>query len=258
MPAPKDPVAYALWKQRMSESRKGDKNGNYGKRMSEENKKRLSEAMIGRFAGDKNPMYGIHLEGYWKGKHIPEETRRKISLSRTGKYTGSDNHNFGKQIVPKGSTRSEQEKLKISNGLSGVPKSELHKQHLREVKLATSPTGKDSPNWKGGITKLNLHIRVLPRYKNICSDLMKEVNYTDAFTGIHGGVLACHHIIPQNVIIRMYNIKTIDDARDCPLLFDKHNLIVMLASAHDKFHNLYGDDKNIYELTPDQIKELYL
>ena len=24
-----------------------------------------------------------------------------------------------------------------------------------------------------------------------------------------------------------------------------------------RFHNLYGDDKNIYELTPEQIKELY-
>jgi len=56
----------------------------------------------------------------------------------------------------------------------------------------------------------------------------------------------------------MYNIKTIDDARKCPLLFDKHNLIVMLSSAHDKFHNIYGDNKNIYELTQDQIKELYL
>jgi hypothetical protein len=255
MPAPKDPIAYALWKQRMSESRKGEKNGNYGKHMSEENKRYLSEVMTGKMVGEKNPMFGVHLNGYWKGKNLPEETKKKISEKKLGKPSW----NKGLPSTwTKGIPRSDEVKAKISQSNKGKPKSEEHKQHLRKIKLETEPTGKYSWNWKGGITKLNLHIRTLPRYKNICTDLMKEVDYTDKFTGKRGGVLACHHIIPQNVIIRMYNVKTIYDARNCPLLFDKHNLIVMLSSAHDKFHNIYGDDKNIYELTSEQIKELYL
>jgi len=257
MPAPKDPVAYALWKQRMSDARKGEKNGFFGKHHTEETRKRISEEMTGKMGGDKNPMYGIHLKGEqcgFYGKHHTEETKQKFREDHLGKPAW----NKGKPAPWAAKPMPEEIKAKISISNQGKPKSESCKQKLREVKLMTTPTGKDSWNWKGGITKLNIHIRQLPRYKNICTDLMKEVDYTDFFTGIRGGILACHHIVPQNVIIRMYNVKTIDDARNCPLLFDKHNLIVMLASAHDKFHNLYGDDKNIYELTPEQIKELYL
>ena len=243
----------------MSKARCGEKNPNYGKHLSEEQKSKISKTRIlrGVAVGENNPMYGISLPSYWKGKHLPEETKKKISESRI--KMGIQAWNKGLPCTwLKGIPIPEEQKEKISKGNKGKKKSEEHKQKLREIKLETTPTGKDSCNWKGGTTPLNLHIRVLPRYKNACAALMEEVDYTDAFTGVRGGVLACHHIIPQNVIIQMYNIKTIDDARKCPLLFDKHNLIVMLSSAHDKFHNIYGDNKNIYELTQDQIKELYL
>jgi hypothetical protein len=260
MPAPKDPVAYALWKQRMSEARKGDKNYNYGKHLSEEQKSKISKTRIERgvAVGEKNPMHDVHLSGELNhnfGKCLPIETRHKISEAMTGRQAW----NKGLPSTwTKGIPLSEETKAKISKSHKGIPHSESRKQKLREVKLETTPTGENSWNWKGGLTDVNHHIRTLPRYKNACVALMKEVDYTDKFTGVRGGVLACHHIIPQNVIIQMYNIKTIDDARKCPLLFDKHNLIVMLSSAHDKFHNIYGDNKNIYELTQDQIKELYL
>jgi hypothetical protein len=56
----------------------------------------------------------------------------------------------------------------------------------------------------------------------------------------------------------MNNATAIEQALECPLIWDVNNGIAILKYAHDKFHNLYGDDKNIYELTPDQIKELYL
>ncbi len=59
------------------------------------------------------------------------------------------------------------------------------------------------------------------------------------------------------MIIKIYNLKDFDDVFACNLLWDPNNGIVMEMKAHDKFHNLYGDDKNIYELTPDQIAELY-
>jgi hypothetical protein len=260
MPAPKDPVAYTLWKQRMSEARTGDKNANFGKSMSEDQKQKISKTRIDRGVakGENNPMHGVHLIGEkngFYGRHHTEKTKQILREGRVGKPAW----NKGLPSTwTKGIPISDEVKAKISKTCTGRPKSEEYKQRIRKIKLETTPTGKDSWNWKGGITKLNIHIRQLPRYKNICTDLMKEVDYVDAFTGIRGGILSCHHIIPQNVILRMYNIKTIDEARECTLLFDKHNLIVMLKSAHDKFHNIYGDDKNIYELTPEQIKELYL
>lgn len=257
MPAPKDPVKRDLWIKRMSEARTGEKNPNYGKPVSDDRKKKQSKAMKGKLAGEKNPMFGVHLSGEqnpFYGKQHSEESKEKIR----NKKLGHTSWNKGVSSTwTKGIPRTETTREKISKGNTGKPKSDEHKEKLRIVKLETTPTGENSVHWKGGITKLNLHIRTLPRYKKACSDLMNEVDYTDHFTGKRGGVLACHHIIPQNLLIKIYNIKTIDDARRCDLLFDKHNLIVMLSSAHAKFHDLYGDDKNIYELTQEQLAELY-
>lgn len=56
-------------KKKLSEAHKGKKNPNYGKHHSEETRKKLSEAKI----GEKNPNYG---------KHLSEETRKKISEAR--------------------------------------------------------------------------------------------------------------------------------------------------------------------------------
>ena len=256
MPAPKDPVKRELWLSRL----RGKPSPKKGIPVSEEQKRKQREAMKGKYDGERNPMFGVRLTGeqnHMFGKSHTEDTKQRISKSRKGKCTGKDNPNYQKAIVPKGSHRSVEERVSISNGLSGVPKSEEHKQKLREVKLATTPTGENSIHWKGGITKLNLHIRALPRYKRACEQAMRDADYTDAFTGKRGGLLACHHKIPQNIIISMFNIKTIDEARKCDLLFDKNNILVMLSSAHDKFHNLYGDSKGIYDLTPEEIAALY-
>jgi hypothetical protein len=260
MPAPKDPVARALWIERMSAARTGEKNCNYKKTMSEGTRRKISitRKERGCSAGKNNPMYNVHLVGELNPQFgIPrtEEQKRKQSIAMKTKVP------WNKGIPAlwlKDIPRTEEVKQKISNSHKGKPKSNEHKEKMRIIKLQTSPTGENSPLWKGGITKLNLHIRVLPRYKNICKSLMEEKNYTDHFKNIRGKLLACHHIIPQNTLIKRYNITNIDEARECPQLFDKTNLIVMLSSAHDKFHNLYGDDKNIFELTPEQIHELYI
>jgi len=45
-------------KNKMSENRKGDKNGFYGKKHSEENKILMSYLKAEKYDGDKNPMYG--------------------------------------------------------------------------------------------------------------------------------------------------------------------------------------------------------
>lgn len=244
----------------MKKNRKGKATGsdnpNFGKPRTEEQKRKQSEKMKGRYTGEHNPMYGVQLSGSlngFYGKKHTEETKMKISEANSGNIAW----NKGMESQFKGVPRAEEVRKKISESHTGKPKSESHKESLRISKLASTPTGKDSIHWKGGITKLNLHIRVLPRYKIACKKAMERENYTDEFTKIRGGLLVCHHKIPQNVIIRMNNITNIEEAKKCNLLFDSENLLVMLSSAHDKFHNLYGDDKNIYELTPSELAELY-
>jgi hypothetical protein len=278
-------------KQKIRESRLGKPSWNKGLHLTEEHKEKLSGRKLSEETKQKIRESRLGKSSWNKGLHFSEESKQKMSDAKKGKkmsdefkqkrsqimkerwndpvfkedmvqkHSGENHHFYGKH-------HSEESKNKLSEWAKGrtdgiydkLLSANIGKKHTEETrtKMSDAHAGDKCYNWKGGITPLNLHIRATTRYKNICSDLMKEVDYTDAFTGIRGGVLSCHHLVPQNMIIRMYNIKTIDDARKCPLLFDKHNLIVMLKSAHDKFHNLYGDDKNIYELTEDQIKELYL
>ena len=87
-------------KKKMSEAKKG-------KHLSEEHKKKLSEAK----KGEKNPMYGKHHSEEYKkkmseankGKYISEESKKKMSEARKGEK----NPNYGKHF-------SEEHKNKLS------------------------------------------------------------------------------------------------------------------------------------------------
>lgn len=100
----------------------GEKHYMYGKHHTEERKRKWSESR----KGEKNGMYGkgYLLKGeknYWYGKHLPEEVRRKISESRQGEK----NHNYGKKY-------SDELKNKISLSLTGRKFSEEHKKNISE------------------------------------------------------------------------------------------------------------------------------
>lgn len=88
----------AYWQQeefldRMSVVTRGKNNGMYGKRHTEESKRKMSKSSKGKLAGENSP--------HW-GKPKSEETRRKISESRKGKYTGENNPMYGKTISEEG------------------------------------------------------------------------------------------------------------------------------------------------------------
>lgn len=46
--------------------------------MSDESKRKMSESKIGMYAGEKNPMYGVHL-------HISDERKKRLSERNSGK-----------------------------------------------------------------------------------------------------------------------------------------------------------------------------
>ena len=66
-----------------------DHNPMYGKKHSEETKKKMREAKKGKYVGEKSPMYGKHhstetrrkMREAHKGKHHSTETRKKLSDS---------------------------------------------------------------------------------------------------------------------------------------------------------------------------------
>lgn len=94
-------------KRKMSENRKGIKNGNYGNRWNQSDELKQLHSKLS--SGENNGMYG---------KHHTEKTKQKISESNKNKIawnkglTGKDSHMFGKH-------HSDEEKQKMSEQMKG-------------------------------------------------------------------------------------------------------------------------------------------
>jgi group I intron endonuclease len=111
----------------------GEKNHNFGKHLSEEAKKKLSEALMGKMAGENNPMFGLRGEKHpMFGTHRSEETKRKIGEAQLGEK----NHMYGKHL-------SEETKKKISEAATGRHHSDKSKKKMSEAKI-----GENNPNAK--------------------------------------------------------------------------------------------------------------
>lgn len=94
-------------------------------KVSSESRKKMSDAKIGMYIGDKNPNFG---------KKHSEETKRKIGLANKGKFSGEKCYFYGKNFSGEnnpnyGKKLSEEAKIKISIANSGkVPSEETRKK----------------------------------------------------------------------------------------------------------------------------------
>lgn len=94
---------------------KGERNGMFGKHLSEEAKKKISE----HTKGENN---------YWFGKHLPDDVKKKLSERQKGKYVGENNPMFGKNA------------WKIYEEHHGVEALEARREHYRQMN-----SGKNNP-----------------------------------------------------------------------------------------------------------------
>lgn len=109
---------------------RGEKNHFYGKSLTDEHKRKLSES----HSGENNYWYGKHLSEKHKkklsrsckGKIISKETKRKMSESTKG----NNNPMYGK-------THSEESKRKMSEAQKGRIHSHETKQKMSESKNST-------------------------------------------------------------------------------------------------------------------------
>ena len=90
----------------------GEANPMYGKQHTEATKAKISKKLTGLMAGEKNPMYGVHLE-------VSAETRKKLSESHRGLQVGEKNPMYGKPAVNRGKHHTEATKAKISQSKLG-------------------------------------------------------------------------------------------------------------------------------------------
>lgn len=131
-----------------SEAIRGEKNVWFGKKLSEETKKKMSEAQKTIHASRDRSTYIYPMKGkkhteetkakmsfdrkgeksHWLGKKWSEESKKKLSDSRKGKYTGINSPMFGKHL-------SEEAKQKISLANTGrVCDPELRKKISESMK----------------------------------------------------------------------------------------------------------------------------
>ena len=61
-------------------------------------------------------------------------------------------------------------------------------------------------------------------------------DYTCQFTGVRGGKLNAHHIVPFKDILKDFNIHSYEDAMKCEALWDIGNGITMPKEFHIKYH----------------------
>ena len=133
-------------KQKMSESKTGEKNPMYGKEHTEETKKKMSGALSGEKA-------------FWYGKTLSNDTKQKLSEAKSGEKnhmygkTGEKNPNYGK-------THTAESKEKISKAHTGKTLSKETKEKMSEVhtgkthtaeskkKMSEAKTGENHPKSK--------------------------------------------------------------------------------------------------------------
>lgn len=104
----------AIWDTRNPKHGYNIRFGGDNHKLTEETKKKISDAKKGKYAGGKSPMYGKHLSEETKekisqanrGKKIPEEVKKKISEANKGRTSP----NKGKQL-----TEMEKKKIRDSS-----------------------------------------------------------------------------------------------------------------------------------------------
>jgi len=211
-----------------SKAQLGEKNHRFGKKDTEEQRKKKSESHKG-LTHSKETIEKIRKSNL--GQKRSPEVCRKISLAKTGK-----------KIKP----RSEEVRKKMSEQMMGKPHPHVGWVQSDETKekIRASLVGRKNPNnsgknhyaWKGGKSRSNI-IRRSSEYKIWRKSVYERDNYTCQRYGTKGGKLHPHHII---------NFSENEELR-----FDVSNGITLSVKAHIEFHKKYGYSKN----TKEQIDE---
>ena len=140
------------------------RNEYHKKRMSEGAKNRKITPLFRKARSDNakiNPNYGM------KGKHHSEKSKRLIGLKGKGRVAWNKDK-------------------KLSNN---------HKKKLSEAHIGIN-LGEKHPNWKGGITPINIKIRQSKEYKDWRIKVFERDNYTCQNCGSRGVILHADHIKP--------------------------------------------------------------
>lgn len=229
---------------------------NIGRIFSEEHKKKIGLASKKRFLdgnnpfkdqkGEKHPLYGKkHSEETRKkmsesGRNRPpktEETRRKISEIHKG-IKFSDEHKKRMSEAAKKRPQLSRETREligrlVSKTLTGRKRPPFSSEWRR--KQSEARRGEKSKLWRGGVTPLIKQIRHCFKYRQWRSDNFTRDNYTCQMCDKIGGTLHVDHY-PKSFAQIFYenNIKTYERALACNEFWDINNGRTLCLLCHKK------------------------
>ena len=97
--------------------------------------------------------------------------------------------------------------------------------------------GKNSPGWRGGVTKINKLVRgCILKNTTWVQDVFARDNYICQRCNKKGGRLQAHHFFELSNIIMTNQIKTVEDIYKCDILFDLSNGITLCEDCHKWVH----------------------
>ena len=93
--------------------------------------------------------------------------------------------------------------------------------------------GEKNPMWKGGITPVYMSIRHSFENKTLMKKIKERDNYTCQICGERGKKLHVdHYPISFAQIIKQFNIKSLEEALNCPKMWDENNLRTLCLKCH--------------------------
>lgn len=101
--------------------------------------------------------------------------------------------------------------------------------------------GINNPSWKGGITPLSIKIRCLGLYYKWKTQILIRDDFKCQCCGKSEDGLHVHHIYGFSDIVSQFNIKTVEDAKQCKELWDINNGVTLCFDCHMRLH--FGDNK---------------
>lgn len=105
-------------------------------------------------------------------------------------------------------------------------------------------SGSNNNFWRGGKSKLKRQIYNLYEYRQWRSGVFRRDDYTCQNCNNRGGKLEAHHITAFSVIINHYDLKTVEEAKNCSELWDINNGLTLCVSCHKKTDNYGNKAKN--------------
>lgn len=182
---------------------------------------------------------------YYQDGHSLEETAQCFKVSSVTVYNCLKRYNVprrskgeGKRWTPESIEQHRANLTGKSSGASGKTwkfDRPIHRPNLR---------GKNNAAWKGGIAPLAKRIRYIPEYRLWRQAVFKRDDYTCQQCGTRTCkgikvILNVDHIIPFTVLVRQYNIVSVDDAINCTALWSIDNGRTLCEQCH-RLTETYG------------------